>query len=550
MTRDIPLRNICVIFRQQPKDNAKALIQHSAPNWITGDKILGVQQPSRVYMGGSPLITTEILQKALMTLHIHDTLSGQKVEFVPNNPDRVTLYVCGPTVYNYAHIGNARPVVVFDVLFRLLRKLYGEDHVVYARNITDVDDKINKKAMDEGVDISVITNKFADIYNADMAALNALPPTYQPRATDHMPDMVTMIEDLIARKAAYVTDDGEVLFRVADYDAGSGRYGKLAKRSLDDMIAGARVEVAENKDAAADFVLWKPSKPGEPVWPGPQGLPGRPGWHIECSAMSEAVLTLPIDIHGGGQDLIFPHHTNEIAQSCAAHGHSDPAAYARYWMHNGFLDFSGEKMSKSLGNVVLVHDLIKDYPGEVIRWALLSGHYRSPLNWTPELLSGAKSQLDSFYQVLVDAGRMQDVGYSRGLVDMDDVAIGIHDKCLSALYDDLNTPLALSCLHQHAGHIRGLMSSASATEVSGAVRELKKSAQILGFLQQDPEDWFKGGASDDLTTQVEGLLAQRLAARTAKNWGEADRIRDALTALNIEVMDGPNGATWKLKGNG
>ncbi|CAM3115022.1 cysteine--tRNA ligase [Asticcacaulis taihuensis] len=504
------------------------------------------------------MITTENLHKTLMTLHIHDTLSGQKVPFEPTNPDRVTMYVCGPTVYNYAHIGNARPVVVFDVLFRLLRHLYGEDKVVYARNITDVDDKINKKAIDEGVDISVITNKFADIYNADMAALNALPPTYQPRATEHMPDMVAMIEDLIARGAAYVTDDGEVLFRVAEYDAGSGRYGKLAKRSLDDMIAGARVEVAENKDNAADFVLWKPSKPGEPVWPGPPNpstgkpLPGRPGWHIECSAMSEAVLQLPIDIHGGGQDLIFPHHTNEIAQSCAAHGHSDPAAYAKYWMHNGFLDFSGEKMSKSLGNVVLVHDLIKDYPGEVIRWALLSGHYRSPLNWTPELLEQSRKEIDSLYQLMRDvkARNFHIVSDYRTLeVEANNLAEGV----IAELRDDLNTPEAKRLLFALRDSLRGEFRWADEgndreVPTSIILRALQIVSGVFGILQQDPEAWFRGGASDDLTAQVEALLVERATARAAKNWPESDRIRDALNALNVEVMDGPNGATWKVKG--
>ncbi|WP_349321512.1 cysteine--tRNA ligase [Asticcacaulis sp. MM231] len=474
-----------------------------------------------------------------MKLHIHDTLSGQKVEFKPNNPERVTLYVCGPTVYNYAHIGNARPVVVFDVLFRLLRHLYGEDHVVYARNITDVDDKINKKAMDEGVDISVITNRYADIYNADMAALNALPPTYQPRATDHMPDMVAMIEDLIERKAAYVTDDGEVLFRVADYDGGSGRYGKLAKRSLDDMIAGARVEVAENKDAAADFVLWKPSKPGEPVWPGPQDLPGRPGWHIECSAMSEAVLQLPIDIHGGGQDLIFPHHTNEIAQSCAAHGHSDPAAYARYWMHNGFLDFSGEKMSKSLGNVVLVHDLIKDYPGEVIRWALLSGHYRSPLNWTPELLEQSRNNLDKLYGLL------------RRAVDVPVVEVKGRGQYTyvnhQSLLEDLNTPGQISNIFFVANSLEKALGEKNLAVASDLKSNILEMGLVLGILQQDPEAWFKQGAGDDLTAQVEALIAARAVARAEKNWPEADRIRKELDALNIEVMDSAGGASWKVK---
>ena len=494
------------------------------------------------------MITTENLHKTLMTLHIHDTLSGQKVPFEPTNPDRVTMYVCGPTVYNYAHIGNARPVVVFDVLFRLLGHLYGKDKVVYARNITDVDDKINKKAIDEGVDISVITNKFADIYNADMAALNALPPTFQPRATEHMPDMVAMIEDLIARGAAYVTDDGEVLFRVAEYDSGSGRYGKLAKRSLDDMIAGARVEVAENKDNAADFVLWKPSKPGEPVWSGPKGLPGRPGWHIECSAMSEAVLHLPIDIHGGGQDLIFPHHTNEIAQSCAAHGHSDPGSYAKYWMHNGFLDFSGEKMSKSLGNVVLVHDLIKDYPGEVIRLALLSAHYRAPLNWTPELLEQSQKNLDYLYGVLKRVGNLTASDEPIGLPGAFASEGQTPTYQLEALLNDLNTPGQMVELFQTAKEIERLYGQGSLNQASRYKYNLLKMANILGILQQDPDAWFKQGASDDLTAQVEALLVERAAARAAKNWPESDRIRDALNALNVEVMDGPAGATWKVKG--
>ncbi|MGN6424904.1 MAG: cysteine--tRNA ligase [Asticcacaulis sp.] len=465
-----------------------------------------------------------------MTLRIHDTLRGEKIAFEPRDPKRVTLYVCGPTVYNYAHIGNARPVVVFDVLYRLLRHLYGEDHVVYARNITDVDDKINKKAMDEGVDISVITERYARIYNDDMTALNALPPNHQPRATAHMGEMVAMIEDLLERDMAYVAD-GEVLFRVSAWDRGAGRYGQLAKRSLDDMIAGARVEVAGNKDAAADFVLWKPSKPGEPVWAGPQGLPGRPGWHIECSAMSEAVLGLPVDIHGGGQDLIFPHHTNEIAQSCAAHGHDDPAAYARYWMHNGFLDFSGEKMSKSLGNVVLVHDLIKDYPGEVIRWALLSGHYRSPLNWTPELLEQSKKNLDYLYGILLRAKHVQP--------DETD------EESFDELLDDLNTSGAMSRLYLLAKSVE--LSSQNPDVISNDKGNFLALANILGILQQDPEKWFKHGATDDLSAQVEDLLKQRAEARAAKNWPEADRIRDALNALNVEVMDSPTGPTWKLK---
>jgi cysteinyl-tRNA synthetase len=328
---------------------------------------------------------------------------------------------------------------------------------------------------------------------------------------------------------------------VADYDGGSGRYGKLAKRSLDDMIAGARVEVAENKDAAADFVLWKPSKPGEPVWPGPKGLPGRPGWHIECSAMSEAVLQLPIDIHGGGQDLIFPHHTNEIAQSCAAHGHDDPAAYAKYWMHNGFLDFSGEKMSKSLGNVVLVHDLIKDYPGEVIRLALLSAHYRAPLNWTPELLEQSRNSLDRFYRTLQEINRLELPAPQGYLVEDLLRTSGF----MPSICNDLNTASAYAAIHTLNNGIRGVINDPQG--LSNQRSAFLKCGGLLGILQQDPEAWFKSGASDDLTAQVEALLVERANARAAKNWPESDRIRDALNALNVEVMDGPAGATWKLK---
>ena len=450
----------------------------------------------------------------MTTLRLHDTLSGEKVAFEPREgSDRITLYVCGPTVYNFAHIGNARPVVVFDVLYRLLAKLYPQHEVVYARNITDVDDKINASAIEQGVEISAITDRYAEIYNQDMAALNALQPTHQPRATAHMPGMVALIERMLADGAAYVSA-GEVLFDVARYDGNTGRYGRLAKRSLDDMVAGARVEVAENKRHPADFVLWKPSKPGEPAWPGPQGLAGRPGWHIECSAMSEAVLGLPIDIHGGGHDLIFPHHTNEIAQSCAAHDQADPRTYARYWMHNGFLDFSGEKMSKSLGNVVLVHDLVKTYPGEVIRWALLSGHYRSPLDWTPELLDSSRKALDRLYGVMQRAG---------GHVD------GGGEAVLEALSDDLNTPKAIAALF----------------ETDGA--SLRAAGEVLGLLQVDPGAWFEGGADAALKAEVEALIAERIQARQAKNWADADRIRDRLTELNVVVMDNPTGATWRMK---
>jgi cysteinyl-tRNA synthetase len=476
-----------------------------------------------------------------MPLFIHDTLRRKKVEFTPADPKRITMYVCGPTVYNHAHIGNARPVVVFDVLFRLLKRLYPDAEVIYARNFTDVDDRINAAAIAQGVDISVITNRFAEIYEADMAALNALPPTHSPRATDHMAQMAALIEKLLEAKAAYVSA-GEVLFDVSRYEAKGGDYGALSGRSLDDLLAGARVDVADNKRNFADFVLWKPSKPGEPEWDGPQGMRGRPGWHIECSAMSETVLGLPIDIHGGGHDLIFPHHTNEIAQSCAAHGVSDPSAYARYWMHNGFLDFSGEKMSKSLGNVVLVHDLVKSYPGEVIRWALLSGHYRSPLEWTSELLEQSRRTLDGVYGVLQRAKGVK----AYALESEDERRKGSYQP----LEDDLNTAAALGLLSTHAKALDSLTRN-SGEAASAAAADVKSRllglAALLGVLQQDPDAWFEGGADDNLKAKVEALIAERVEARAAKDFAAADRIRDKLNALNIVVMDSPTGATWRMK---
>ena len=462
----------------------------------------------------------------MMKLHIHDTLKRQKVEFIPRNPQRVTLYVCGPTVYNYAHIGNARPVVVFDVLFRLLRRLYGEASVVYARNITDVDDKINAKAIEEGVDISVITNRYADIYAADMRALGALTPTLTPRVTHNMAAIISQIGAIMANGHAYAAE-GHVLFDVESYKD----YGALSNRDLDDMINGARVEVAPYKKNPQDFVLWKPSKAGEPVWDSPWGG-GRPGWHIECSAMIEANLGLPIDIHGGGLDLIFPHHENEIAQGICAHSHEHNDEYARYWMHNGFLDFSGEKMSKSLGNVKLVHDLVKEVPGEVLRLALLSGHYRGPLDWNPELVSQARARLDGLYGALRKAhdAPVRDVVVPQAIMD--------------ALCDDLNTPQALAELSALA---KALETATSDAARSMAKSELLAAGEILGLLQGDAEAWFKIGVDDDFKSRIDALCLARDRARADKNWPEADRIRTELTDLNIEVMDGPSGALWKVK---
>ena len=373
-----------------------------------------------------------------MPLLIHDTLAREKRPFVPRDPERVTLYVCGPTVYNYAHIGNARPVVVFDVLYRLLRRLYGHEHVVYARNFTDVDDKINAKAMAEGVPIGEITRRFERIYLDDMAALGALEPDLQPRATENIPAMVDQIGRLVDAGAAYAAQ-GHVLFRVEAF----GDYGRLSGREMDDMIAGARVEVAPYKAHPADFVLWKPSKPGEPSWPSPWGA-GRPGWHIECSAMIETVLGLPIDIHGGGHDLTFPHHENEIAQGRCATGGGE---YARYWMHNGFLTMDAEKMSKSLGNVQLVHELAKAWPGEALRWALLSAHYRAPLDWTDTLLEQSRKSLDRLYGVL---HRAADVEAARDTIPP--------AAFTEALHDDLATPRAfaeLFALAKDVGDGRG-----------------------------------------------------------------------------------------------
>ncbi|WP_293677302.1 cysteine--tRNA ligase [uncultured Phenylobacterium sp.] len=476
-----------------------------------------------------------------MTLNLYDTMSRAKRPFVPKDPGRVTLYVCGPTVYNYAHIGNFRPVVVFDLLFRVLRDLYGEAAVLYAANVTDVDDKINKKAAEEGVPISVISNRYLDAYNADAAALGALPPTFQPRVTETMDAITAMIGDLIGHNSAYAAE-GHVLFDTQAF----GDYGKLSGRAMDEMIAGARVDVAPYKRHPADFVLWKPSKAGEPAWESPWG-PGRPGWHIECTAMIERALGLPIDIHGGGIDLVFPHHENELAQGvCSGHGGRE---YASVWMHNGFLNMGEEKMSKSLGNVALAHDLRKQYPGEAIRWALLAGHYRQPLEWTGELIGQAKSALDRLYRALDDSERFlagvptaarASGGEHRG-------AVQAYDAVVAALHDDLNTPVAFAGLFQLSDHLR---SATMGKDVAGVERSralLLEAAQLMGFLGAQPSAWFQGGADDTLKTKVEALIADRQTARTEKNWPEADRIRAELNALNVEVMDGPSGATWRIK---
>jgi len=477
-----------------------------------------------------------------MTLFLHDTYARKKRPFEPRDPSRVTLYVCGPTVYNFAHIGNARPAVVFDVLFRLLRRMYGSEAVVYARNVTDVDDKINQAAVDQGVPISVVTDKFAAVYRQDMGALGVLPPTLEPHATAHIGAMLDMIGRLVRDGFAYPAE-GHVLFDTTRFSD----YGKLSGRSLDDMIAGARVEVAPYKKNPADFVLWKPSKPGEPVWESEFG-PGRPGWHIECSAMIETALGLPIDIHGGGHDLIFPHHENEIAQgTCANHG----AEYARYWMHNGFLTIEAEKMSKSLGNVLLVHDLIEQVPGEAIRWALLSAHYRAPLDWTGALIEQSKKSLDRLYGVLQDAERQ----LGRDLPEAEEALTAHHLRASGfeeALFDDLNTPRAMSALFALSDGLRSqLMAQPGARNLSTAAAQkaaLLKAANLLGFLEAEPDAWFSAGADEAQKARIDALVAARGEARKAKDWAAADKIRAELTELGVEVLDGPGGtATWRLK---
>jgi cysteinyl-tRNA synthetase len=433
-------------------------------------------------------------------IRLHDTLAREKRAFEPADPTRVTMYVCGPTVYSRAHIGNARPAVVFDLLARLLRQVYGEGQVVYARNVTDVDDKIIAAAQAEGVEPAVITRRFEDFYLADMGTLGVRPPDIAPKATGTVAEMVAMIGRLVETGHAYEAD-GHVLFNVpSDPD-----YGALGRRDREAMIAGARVEVASYKKDPADFVLWKPSPDGVIGWGSPWGR-GRPGWHIECSAMIERHLGETIDIHGGGLDLIFPHHENEIAQSRCAHG---GAPLARYWVHNGFLSMAGgEKMSKSLGNIVSVAELLDEgHKGETIRLALLSAHYRQPLEWSSQLVAQSKATLDRLYR-------------SAGDVEAGEVDPGV----LDALADDLNTPLALSRL--------------SAIGASGT---LKASAALLGLLGASPAEWFQGEGDE----RIDALVAARAEAKKRRDFAEADRIRAELAAEGIVLEDGPQGTIWR-----
>ncbi len=459
-----------------------------------------------------------------MSLTLHNTRTRQKELFVPLKDGRVTMYVCGPTVYSFPHIGNARPAVVFDVLARLLRTRYD---VRYARNITDIDDKINKAAAEQGVPIGEIAARFTAVYLEDMAALGVQPPDLEPRATEHVPGIIAMISRLVDGGHAYAAE-GHVLFRVRSF-AG---YGELSGRDRRDLLAGARVEVAPYKEDAGDFVLWKPSTSELPGWESPWGR-GRPGWHIECSAMIEQHLGSTIDIHGGGNDLIFPHHENEVAQSTCAH---DGELFVRYWLHNGFVNVDHTKMSKSLGNVLLVRNLLTEAPGEAIRLALLSAHYRQPLDWTGEVLSEARRKLDRLYGALRDVPR-------QSALDPAASAGGVDPEFIAALDDDLNTPKALAVLFDLA---RSINRSEDSGEREGLAARLRASAAILGLLGADPEAWFQAVEVHGLTAEaVEGLLAQRLAARKGKDFVTADRIRDELVAAGIVILDGPEGTRWR-----
>ncbi len=497
------------------------------------------------------------------SLRLYNTLTRKKDDFAPIDPAHVRLYVCGPTVYDFAHIGNARPVIVFDVLFRLLRHRYGAENVYYARNITDVDDKINARAVrdfpDESLNAAIakVTAETERQFHADVAALGCLPPTYEPRATEHIDAMRAIIERLFARGLAYVAEDN-VLFSPAAMDkfTGAPRYGSLARRSLDEMLAGARVEVAPYKRDPMDFVLWKPSKPGEPGWPSPCGISalGRPGWHIECSAMSMATLLAPLggglacddpqknifDIHGGGVDLVFPHHENEIAQSCCAFG---VPRMANYWMHNGFLQVEGEKMSKSLGNFVTIHDLLhtdkfggRRWPGEVLRLAMLRTHYRQPIDWTVKALEEAESTLERWYDAVGDVPSGDVVSQGVG----------------AALLDDLNTPAALVDLHRmaHPAEFGVMIFGLSEFGQEPAPARLKASANLLGLLMQTKSQHLASAIVDAAVDVdlVNGIIADRATARSNKNWAESDRLRDQLAAMGVAIKDNKDGtAKWTLK---
>ena len=480
-------------------------------------------------------------------ISLYNTLGGERQPFVPGDPDRVTMYVCGPTVYGPAHIGNARPAVVFDVLARVLRRRY---RLVYASNITDVDDKINKAAADEGVPIATVAQRWSGVWQEDMSALGVLAPDRQPRATDHVRQMIALVEGLRKSGHAYEAE-GHVLFRVGSYAA----YGELSGRNRGEQIAGARVEVAPYKEDPADFVLWKPSSEELPGWESPWGR-GRPGWHLECSAMAREHLGETIDIHGGGRDLIFPHHENEIAQSRCAHG----APLARYWVHNGMIRMGRSKMAKSRGNILTIRELRGKVPGEVLRLALLSARYRDPLEWSGELVAASRQRLDRLYRVLLDCGTEARGGGRPALPEVGTPSLpgDPSQELVRALEDDLNTPAALGVLAGQARRLR-----AGEIEPAAGAASLQAGGYLLGILQNDPQEWFTAAASGiraaaaggtaeadsagtDLTREeIEKRIGERAGERAAGDYAAADRIRRELRDRGVILEDGPEGTTWR-----
>ena len=458
-------------------------------------------------------------------MKIYNTLTNKKEIFQPIDESHIKVYACGPTVYNYAHIGNARPAVVCDLLVRVLRSLYPK--VTYVSNITDVDDKIIKASKETGQPISEITTKYTKIYNEDMKSLGVIKPDYQPKATDHIKQMIELVEKMIENGTAYESEN-HVLFSVSKYK----NYGSLSGRDFDDQIAGSRIKVASFKKNPSDFVLWKPSDNNQPGWDSPWGF-GRPGWHLECSAMSEESLGLPFDIHGGGNDLIFPHHENEIAQSCGAHGYDEPESFVKYWIHNGMLDMDGMKMSKSLGNILYIRDLLKKYPGETLRLTLLSCHYRQPLNFNDKAIQQCQTMLDKLYRVL----RIHDE------VDISDYDTTTAPKeILDALSDDLNSSKAIAIINKIATNL----SKSDGEEIKKNKALLLAAGNVFGILQSSPNKWLGYYKDSNVDVDIiEKLLKDRELARKERNFSKADQIRSELKEMNIEIEDTPKGSIWR-----
>ena len=457
-------------------------------------------------------------------LRLYNSLTNKKEDFLPIDDNHIKVYTCGPTVYNYAHIGNARPPIVSDILVKLLKQLFSK--VTYVSNITDIDDKIIQASKEQGIPIKELTSKYEDIYNKNLSDLNIAQPDNQPRATDYIEEMISQIKELVDNGHGYVSD-GHVLFSVETFP----NYGILSGRDKDQQIAGSRVEVADYKNDPADFILWKPSKDDQPGWDSPWGF-GRPGWHLECSAMSQKTLGVPFDIHSGGQDLIFPHHENELAQSCGANGNMEDAThYARYWLHNGMIRFDGDKMSKSLGNILYINDLVKKYDGEVLRLLLLSTHYRQPLNWSEKALKQAQKTLDRLYRILHKYN------------DVDHIEINPPAEIINSLCDDLNTPGAL-------GQLNILVNKLQSVDDGNKMEILSKiysGAKLLGILNKSPKEWlgYNAQSNDIDLNKIKQLISDRNKFRSEKNYQKSDEIRDELKSIGIEIEDTSDGTKWR-----